>query len=86
MEYPQKYLYDNFRYFKNMSNAQERNVIKIDSTEGNCIFEELDREICVDEIKKAMDNLNRGKCHREDGILNEYLIEFQDYLLPILCS
>lgn len=68
MEYPQKYLYDNFRYFKNMSNAQERNVIKIDSTEGNCIFEELDREICVDEIKKAMDNLNRGKCHREDGI------------------
>lgn len=69
-----------------MSNAQKENVIENDSTEGNCIFEELDREISIDEIKKAIDNLKRGKSHGEDGILNEYFIEFQDYLLPILCN
>ena len=38
-----------------MSNAQEENVIEnyTCSTEGNCIFEELDREICIGEIKKS---------------------------------
>ena len=40
----------------------------------------------IDEITKAIDNLKRGKSHGEDGILNEYFIEFQDYLLPILCN
>ena len=39
-----------YDYFKNVSNAQEDNVIENDSTEGNCIFEELDREISIDEI------------------------------------
>ena len=36
-----------------MSNVQEENVIENDSTEGNCIFEELDREISIDENKKS---------------------------------
>ena len=39
-----------YDFFKNMSNAQEENVIEDDSTEGNCIFEELDREISIGEI------------------------------------
>ena len=46
-------LRDYYDYFKNMSNAQEENVIETESTEGNCIFEELDREICIGEIKKS---------------------------------
>ena len=37
-------------------------------------------------IKIAIDNLKREKYHGEDGILNEYFIEFQDNLLPILCN
>ena len=57
---------------------RKKNDIEDDSTEGNCIFEELDREISIDEIKKAIDNLKRGKSHGVDGILNEYFIEFQD--------
>lgn len=28
--------------------------------------------------------LKPGKSHGEDGILNEYFIEFQDYFLPVL--
>lgn len=37
-------------------------------------------------LKKAIDKLKRGKSHGGGGILNEYFIEFQDYLLPILCN
>lgn len=49
-------------------------------------FYELDKEIDVDEIRKAISNLKRGKSHGEDGILNEYFINFQQHLLPLLYS
>lgn len=42
----------------------------------NCIFEELDKNISIDEIKEVIGNLKFGKFYGEDGILNEYFIEF----------
>ena len=50
---------------------------------GDCVFDELDNEIEVNEIKTAIKNLKRGKSHGEDGILNEYIIEFSDILVPL---
>lgn len=47
-------------------------------------FEELDKNISIDELKEAIGNLRPGKSHGEDGILNEYFVKFQDYILPIL--
>lgn len=42
---------------------------------------EVDKKIDVDKIRKALSNLKRGKSHREDGISNEHIIEFQEHLL-----
>ena len=50
---------------------------------GDCVFDELDNAIEVDEIKTAIKNLKRGKSHGEDGVLNEYIIEFADILVPL---
>lgn len=49
-------------------------------------FYELDKEIDVDEIRKVISNLKWGKFYGEDGILNEYFINFQQYLLFLLYS
>ena len=48
------------------------------------IFEELDRIITNDEIISAIIKLKRCKSHGIDGLLNEYFIEYQDLLLPML--
>ena len=38
----------------------------------------------MDEIERCINKLKRGKSHGDDCILNEYLIEFKDILLPLL--
>lgn len=75
-----------YEHFKSIASTQDDGDIE-SGNEGldiNCIFEELDKNISIDEIKEAIGNLKPGKSHGEDGILNEYFIEFQDYFLPIL--
>jgi hypothetical protein len=45
----------------------------------------LDREITEAEIITAINkNLKRKKSHGVDGLLNEYFIEFKDFLMPTL--
>ena len=56
----------------------------ISDTGGDCVFEELDREITEAEITTAIKNLKRKKSHGVDGLLNEYFIEFKDFLMPTL--
>jgi hypothetical protein len=42
------------------------------------------RAISDDEIKEAISILKRGKLYGDDGILNEYFVEFYDYLLTVM--
>jgi hypothetical protein len=51
---------------------------------GEAVYEELDQIISNEEIVYAISNLKRCKSHGIDGLLNEYFIEFQDLLLPVL--
>ena len=59
-----------------------------DHIDNTPIYEELDKEITLDEInkKKAVEHLKRGKSHGVDGILNECFLVGGDILLPELCS
>jgi hypothetical protein len=47
------------------------------------IFEELEKDVSIDEILNAIKYLKRGKSRGEDGILNECLIEHRELFLPI---
>ena len=47
-------------------------------------FDELDCEICEKEILDSIHALKRDKAHGTDLLLNEYFIEFQNYILPII--
>eukprot|EP00105_Crassostrea_gigas_P042815 XP_019926963.1 PREDICTED: uncharacterized protein LOC109619995 [Crassostrea gigas] len=73
-----------FDHFKltSQSNVTIDNDISIDAED--CIFEELDKDIDVEEIKVVIKKLKKGKSHGDDCLLNEYFIEFEEYLLPIL--
>ncbi|VDI04314.1 Hypothetical predicted protein [Mytilus galloprovincialis] len=51
-----------------------------------CIFEELDMDITIDELIKAIHDLKREKSHGPDGLLNEFFIEFKDLVLPYICT
>ena len=50
---------------------------------GDCVFDVLDNAIEVDGTKTAIRNSKRGKSHGEDWVLNEYIIEFADILVPL---
>lgn len=80
-------MHEFFNYFNslcNVSDDREFNV-GLDQTGDNpCIFEELDKAISIDEIKKSIHNLKRGKSHGETCLLNEYFIEFEEFLLPVM--
>ena len=76
-----------FEHFKNFSSSS--NNVADDSdflydTDGDCVFEELDKEITETEILKAISNLKRDKSHGIDGILNEYFIEYKTVFIPVL--
>ena len=73
-----------YEHFKHITQIEEIGDSNDANVSGECVFDELDKEICEDEIKSAISNLKQGKSHGEDGILNEYFIEFQEYLLPLL--
>ena len=76
---------DFYEDFKSITSCtSQSDIFRSEGSEGGCIFEELDKSISVNEIKEAVSNLKRGKLHGEDGILNEYFIEFYDYLLPVM--
>ena len=38
----------------------------------------------MDEIERCINKLKRGKSQGDDCILNEYLTEFKDIMLPLL--
>ena len=49
--------------------------------EATSCFDELDRRITQEEIKRSITNLSRNKSPGGDNLLNEYLIEAMDVLV-----
>ena len=50
------------------------------------VFEELDSAISEKEILDAIDRLKRDKSHGIDLLINEYLINFKEDMLPLFTS
>ena len=76
-----------YNHFESLSNKQVNDINGINADDidiGEAVFDELDYPITIDEIERCINKLKRGKSHGDDCILNEYLIEFKDILLPLL--
>jgi hypothetical protein len=74
-----------FDHFKSVASTIHSNMGNSNIEEsGEAVYEELDQIISNEEIVYAISNLKRCKSHGIDGLLNEYFIEFQDLLLPVL--
>ncbi|XP_063420573.1 uncharacterized protein LOC134705786 [Mytilus trossulus] len=74
-------------HFKSLCSSDTDAVLddsQFNNTDGECVYEELDREITENDILKAIRNLKRDKSHGVDGILNEYFIEYKDVFMPVL--
>ncbi|VDI05178.1 Hypothetical predicted protein [Mytilus galloprovincialis] len=74
-------------HFKSLCSSDTDAVLddsQFHDTDGECVYEELDREITENDILKAIRNLKRDKSHGVDGILNEYFIEYKDVFMPVL--
>ena len=53
---------------------------------NECVFDELDADITADEIIKAINDLKMDKSHGPDCLLNEFFIEYKDFIIPHLCT
>ena len=53
---------------------------------NECVFDELDADITADEIIKAIYELKMDKSHGPDCLLNEFFIEYKDFIIPHLCT
>ena len=73
---------EHFRDLSGMPTTDEAVDTDIDSK--NTVFHELDADITSDEIRQCIKGLKWGVSHGDDCILNEFLIEFCDILLPFL--
>ena len=76
--------YDHFRYMSENCETNVNHDTGTDMCDDDTIYEELDFPITIDEIDRCINKLKRGKSHGDDCILNEFLIEFKDTLLPML--
>jgi uncharacterized protein YeeX (DUF496 family) len=78
---------DFFVHFKEVIENDNSSSI-IDNTNDiintDAIFDELDKEISHDEIKKAIHRLKHNKSCSEDYILNELFIKCADILMSLL--
>ena len=65
-----------FHYFQQIAGTEGEWIIEGDlpNVTGECVFDELDNAIEVDEIKTAIENLKRWESHGEDGVFNEYRV------------
>jgi hypothetical protein len=81
------FLFDNV-FVITLCRANKASTVESPCLKPSCasepVYEELDRIITDDEILVAISNLKRSKSHGIDGLLNEYLIEYRDLLLPLL--
>ena len=72
-----------FEHFRDLSGTPTSDeAVDTDIDSNDTVFHELDAVITSDEIRQCIKGLKRGKSHGDDCILNEFLIEFCDILLP----
>ncbi|VDI12992.1 Hypothetical predicted protein [Mytilus galloprovincialis] len=64
---------DFFKYFKTLVSDSKEHNSRPEMSDNVCIFEELDMDITIDELIKAIHDLKREKSHGPDGLLNEFL-------------
>jgi hypothetical protein len=73
------------KYFQNLMGCnQAADTASIDHPCDE-IYPELNATITDNEVSKAIKKLKRGKSHGNDGLLNEYFIEFPE-LTPLLVT
>ena len=79
---------DFYKHFKNLS--ENSALHEDDSFESDLldveqpIFEELDYDISIDEIRESIRYLKRNKSCNEDYMLNEIFIDCGETILPVL--
>ena len=75
---------DFYEYFANMNKYENISENFIDenilNNSDNCIFDALDKQFTLDEIKSTIQSLKRNKSFGSDLFLNEYFIETFDIL------
>ena len=78
------FMNDFYEYFANMNkhenvseNFIDENII---NNSDNCIFDVLDKQFTLDEIKNNVQSLKRNKSFGSDLLLNEYFMETFDVL------
>ena len=73
-------------HFKSLSNKSNTNLtfnFNADISQNDEV-EELDRDISLEEIEKAIHSLKRGKSPGFDGILSDFLIDAKEFIAPYL--
>lgn len=73
-----------YEHFKNIAHAMNASEKSTECIDADPIFEELDCPITEKEIVDAIKRLKKEKSHGTDLLINEYFIEFKDYLVPII--
>ena len=75
---------DFYEYFANMNKHENMSENFIDeniiNNSDNCIFDALDKQFTLDEIKNTVQSLKRNKSFGSDLLLNEYFMETFDVL------
>lgn len=84
------------QYFKAVNNPQDpfyspdEDILyfneRYENDEFNIIFEELNLNISLEEVSKAVNQLKTGKSGGPDKIINEFFIHGKHILAPILCT
>lgn len=77
---------DFFEYFKELLSSAPNSNKRPEVINNECVFDELDADITADEIIKAIHELKMDKSHGPDCLLNEFFIEYKDFIIPHLCT
>ena len=74
-------------YFERISNISNTTNHVVDSTDVlQTDIEELDRDISIGEIEKAINSLKRGKSPGFDGLLSDFFIDAKHFIVPYLMN
>ncbi|VDI14278.1 Hypothetical predicted protein [Mytilus galloprovincialis] len=77
---------DFFEYFKELVSSAPNSNKRPEVINNECVFDELVADITADEIIKAIYELKMDKSHGPDCLLNEFFIEYKDFIIPHLCT
>lgn len=73
-----------YDHFKDIALSTNATVEMTELNDEHIIFEELHCVISENEIINAIKRLKREKSHGIDLLMNEYFIEYKDFLVPVI--